>query len=111
MHLSEAVDAIRERLVRHRLSGRKTLWAAILKQIAKQEGFDGHYADTLLEVIRHFVRRLDDETTLPLWRQAETGMGDQTEDACLLPDSVRMDLAMELLQEITDLAWTEAKAR
>ena len=111
MHLSEAVDAIRERLVRHRLSGRKTLWAAILKQIAKQNGFDGHYADTILEVIRHFVRQLDDETTLSLWRQTETGMGDQTEDACLFPDSVRMDLEMELLQEITDLAWTEAKAR
>jgi hypothetical protein len=111
MHLTEAVDAIRERLVRHRPSGRKTLWAAILKQIAKQEGFDGHYADTLLEVIRHFVRQLDDETTLSLWRQTETGMGDQTEDACLCPDSVRMDLEMELPQEITDLAWEEAKDR
>jgi len=111
MHLTEAVDAIRERRVRHRQSGRKTLWAAILKQIAKQDGFDGHYADTILEVIRHFVRQLDDETTLSLWRQTGAGMGDQTEDACLFPDSVRMDLEMGLLQEITDLAWTEAKAR
>jgi hypothetical protein len=111
MHLTEAVDAIRERLVRHRLSGRKPLWATILKQTAKQDGFDGHYADTILEVIRHFVRQLDDETTISLWRQTETGMGDQTEEAYLFPDSVRMDLEMESLQEITDLAWTEAKAR
>jgi hypothetical protein len=37
MYLAEAVDAIREKLVQHRLPGRKTLWATILKQIAKQD--------------------------------------------------------------------------
>ena len=38
-------------------------------------------------------------------------MDDETEEDCLYPDSVRMDLEMELLQEITDLAWEEAKDR
>jgi hypothetical protein len=37
MYLSESVDEIRAALVQHRLSGRKTLWATILKQIAKQD--------------------------------------------------------------------------
>jgi hypothetical protein len=111
MYLTEAVEGIREKLVRHPLSERTTLWATILKEIAKQGGFDGHYADTNLEVIRHFVRQPDDETTLSLWRQTETGMGDQPEEACLFPDSVGMDLEMEFLQEITDLAWEAAKAR
>lgn len=82
----------------------KTLCSTILKQIAKQDGFDGHYANTIREVIRHFVRQPDDETTIALWRQTETGMGDQTEEACLFPNAVRMDLEIELLQEITDLA-------
>jgi hypothetical protein len=91
MYLAEAVDAIREQLVQHRLSGRKTLWA------------------TLLAVIRSLLSQLDDATIISLWRQTETGMGDETEDECLYPDSARMDLEMELLQEITDLAWKEAE--
>jgi hypothetical protein len=72
-------------------------------------GFDGHHADTILEVIRHFVSQLDNGTTISLWRQTETGMGDETADACLYPDSLRMNLEMELLREITNLAWEEAK--
>ena len=109
MYLAKAVDAIRENLAQHRLSGRKTLWATILKQIAKRDAFDGHYADTILEVVRSFLSQVDDKTIISLSRQTETGLGDETEDECLYPDSVRMDLEMELLQEITDLAWDEAK--
>jgi hypothetical protein len=111
MHLTEAVDTVREKLVRHRLPGRTTLWSTILKQIAKQDAFEGHYADTILEIIRSFLSQMDDGTLISLWRQTEAGMGDETEDECLFPDPVRMDLEMELLQEITDLAWTEAKDR
>jgi hypothetical protein len=109
MHLPEAVDVIREKLVQHRLSGRTTLWPTILKQIAKRDSFDGHFADTILETIRSCLEPLDDRTILSLWRQTETGMGEDTEDACVFPDSARMDLEMELLQEITRLAWEEAK--
>jgi hypothetical protein len=109
MYLAEAVDAIREKLVQHRLSERKTLWATIVKQIAKQDAFDGQYADTILEFIRSLLGQLDDATIISLWRQTETGVGDETEDECLYPDSVRMDLEMELLQETTELAWEEAK--
>ena len=31
MHIPEAVDVIHEKLVQHRLSGRKLLWSTILK--------------------------------------------------------------------------------
>jgi hypothetical protein len=111
MYIPEAVDDIRERLVKHRLSGRKTLWSTILKQIAKQDSFDGQYADMILKTIRSFLKSLDDRTIISLWRQTETGMSDDTDDECLLPDCCRMDLEMELLQEVTDLAWEEAKDR
>ena len=103
MNLTEAVDAIREKLVQYRLTEGKTLWATILKQIAKQDAFDGQYADTILEAIRAFLKPLEDKTILSLWRETETGMCDNTDDDCLFPDCCRMDLEMELLQEITKL--------
>lgn len=109
MYLTEAVDEIRDTLVTHRLSGRKTLWATILKQIAKQDSFDGHYADTILNAIRAFLKPLDDKTILSLWRETETRMCDNTEDECLFPDCCRMDLEMEILQQTTELAWWEAE--
>ena len=108
MYITEVVDEIREKLVRHRLSGRKTLWATILKQIAKKDGFDGQYVDTILEVIRSFLGQVDDETLISLYRQTEVGMGDEIEDGNLFPDSIRMDVEMALLQEVTTLAWDEA---
>jgi hypothetical protein len=67
------------------------------------------YADVILEVIRSVLSQVNDKTVISLWRQTETGMGDETEDECLFPKCVRMDLEMELLQEITNLAWEEAK--
>ena len=110
MYLNEAVDAIREKLVQHRLTGRKPLWATILKQIAKQDAFDGPYADTILEVIRALLTPLDDKTIISLWRQTEMGMCDDTDDERLCPDCCRLDLEMELLEGITALAWEEVKA-
>ena len=109
MHLTEAVDTVREKLFRHRLPGRTTLWSTILKQIAKQDCFDGQYADTILEVIRAFLKPLDDKTIISLWRETETGMCDDTEDECLFPDCCRMDLEMEILHQTTELAWWEAE--
>lgn len=109
VYLTEAVDEIREKLVQHRLAPRRFLWATMLKQIAKQDSFDGHCADTILEAIRALLKPLDDKVIVSLWRQTETGMCDDTEDDCLFPDCCRMDLEMELLQQITDLAWEEAK--
>lgn len=81
-----------------------------MKQVAKQNAFDGQYADTILEAIRSFLKPLDDQTIMSLWRQTETGMGDDTEDERLFPDCARLDLEMELLREITSLVWEEAKA-
>ena len=108
MYLTEAADEIRGKLARHRLAPRKFLWATILKQIAKQDCFDGAYADTILEAIRTLLRPLDDATIISLWRETEVGMGDETKDDCLFPADLRMDVEMELLQQLTDLAWYEA---
>ena len=38
-------------------------------------------------------------------------MGNDTDDECVFADCARMDLEMELLKEISDLAWAEAKER
>ena len=80
MYLSEAVDAIREKWVGHRLSGRKHLWATILKEIAKQDAFDGNYVDVILEIIESFLKPLDEETLIALWKQTETGLADEMEE-------------------------------
>ena len=109
MELTEAADAIREKLIEHRISRRANLWSTILKQIRKQDSFDGQYADTILAIIRSFLSRLDDQTAIGLWRTTEAGFADETEDDCLLPDCIRIDLGMELLTAVTDLAWNEAK--
>ena len=109
MELTEAADAIREKLIEHRISRTANLWLTILKQIRKQDAFDGQYADTILDIIRSFLSQLDDETSIALWRTTEAGFADDTEDDCLFPDSIRMDLEMELLKAVTDLAWNEAK--
>ena len=109
MELTEAADAIREKLIEHRISRTANLWSTILKQIRKQDSFDGHRADTILEIIRSFLSRLDDQTAIGLWRKTEAGLADDSEDDCLFPDCVRIDLEMELLQAVTDLAWSEAK--
>ena len=38
-------------------------------------------------------------------------MCDDTPDEFLFPDDLRMDLEMELLQQIIEMAWQEAKER
>jgi hypothetical protein len=109
MDLTDAADTIREKLIESRISRTANLWSTILKQIGKQDSFDGHYADTILEIIRSFLSRLDDQTAIGLWRTTEAGFADETEDDYLFPDCIRIDLEMELLKAVTDLAWNEAK--
>ena len=109
MHLIEAGDAIRDKLVEYRISGTASVWSVILKQVRKNDSFDGKYADTISLIIRSFLSDLDDENTVALWRTTEPGLGDDSEDDCLFPNSIRIDLEMELLKAVTDLAWSEAK--
>ena len=111
MELTEAADAIREKLIEHRISQRANLWSTIIKQIRKQDAFDGQYADTILVIIRRFLSQMDDHSAIVLWRTTETGFSDETEDDCLFPDCIRIDLEMELLKAVTDLAWNEARER
>jgi hypothetical protein len=109
MHLTEAVDAIREKLIERRISRTANLWSKILKQVRKDDSFDGKYADTIMEIIRSYLSQLDDGTSVALWRTTESGLADDCDDDCLFPESIRIDLEMELLKEVTDLAWNEAK--
>jgi hypothetical protein len=109
VELTDAVHAIREKLIEHRVSRSARLWSTILKQIRKEDSFDGINADTILEIIRLFLSRLDDQTTVGIWRTTEAGFADDTEDDRLFPDCIRIDLEMELLKALTDLAWNEAK--
>jgi hypothetical protein len=109
MELTEAADASREQLIEHRISRTANLWSTILKQIGKQDSFDGHYADTILVVIRSFLSQIDNQTAIGLWRTTEAGFADVTEDDCLFPDCIRFDLEMELLKAVTDVAWNEAR--
>ncbi len=41
MDLTDAADIIREKLIEHPISGATNLWSTILKQIRKQNSFDG----------------------------------------------------------------------
>src|SRR4051794_4436393 len=109
MYLFEAADTIRDRLIEHQVSRSEDLRETILKQIKKKDSFDGKYVETILEVIRSFLSQLDDDTTIALWRTTEAGCDDDSDDDCLFPDSLRFDLEMELLKEVTDLAWSQAR--
>jgi hypothetical protein len=109
MDLTEAADAIGEKHIEHRISQTANHRSTILKQIRKQDSFDGIYADTILEIIRLFLSRLDDQTTIGLWRTTVAGFADDSENDCLFPDSIRIDLETELPKAVTDLAWNEAK--
>ena len=111
MYLFEAADTIRDRLIEHQVSRSEDLWETILKQIKKQDSFDGKYVEPILEVIRTFLSQLDDDTTIALWRTTETGCAYDSDDDWLIPDDLRFDLEMELLKEVTDLAWSEARRR
>src|SRR5947209_531554 len=91
MYLSEAVDEIREKLVKHRLAPRKFLWRTILKQIAKQDCFDGAYADTIQKMIQALLRPLDD-AIISLWRETEVGMCNENEADRTFADGLRSDV-------------------
>ena len=106
-----AVDDIRATATEHRLPGskRKFLWATILAQVAKSDMCDGSLADLLLDIIRDYLKRPSDEEIISMWLETETGSGDDPE--ALLADCVRIDLEMELLAEVTRVAWDEARPK
>ena len=106
-----AVDDIRQAATEYRLPGsrKKLLWATILAQVAKSDMCDGSLADLLLDIIRDYLKRPSDEEIISMWLETETGSGDNPEE--LLADCVRIDLEMELLAEVTRVAWEEARPR
>ena len=100
-----AVDDIRATATEYRLPGskRKLLWATILAQVASSDMCDGSFTDLLLD----YLKRPSDEEIISMWLETETGGGDDPEE--LLADCVRIDLEMELLAEVTRVAWDEAR--
>jgi len=104
MNLIQALDAIREEARRIQLSIGADLWSAIIRQLREENCFNQRYADAIEEIIGSIVSRLDDATVTAMWRETETGIADNAEDEDLFPDSVRMDLEVELLDEVVNLA-------
>jgi hypothetical protein len=104
-----AVEEIREAAMEYRLPGprKQLLWATILSQVAKTATCDGSLADLLLEIIRAYVKKPDDKDIMAMWLETESGGGDDPEE--LFADCVRIDLEMELLAEVTRIAWDEAR--
>lgn len=104
-----AVDDVRTAAVEHRLPGprKKFLWATILAQVAKRDACDGALADLLLDIIRDYLKKADDEDITAMWLQTESGGGDAPEE--VVADWVRPSLEMELLAEVTRVAWDEAR--
>jgi hypothetical protein len=111
MYLSQAVDEIRDKLVQHRLAPKTFLWSTIRKQIAKQDAFDEAYVDVILEAIRTFLRPLDDVTILALWRETDVGLVDESRGVHFSPADLRLDVEMDLLEQLTDLACYEATGK
>ena len=107
--LDEVLDLIREQLTGLQLPDGKSVWATILAQILRQNSFEGQHAETILELIRRYLKLLDDQAIFALYRQTETGMTDTAHDDQLFADSCRVDLEVELLREVTNLAWAEAR--
>lgn len=104
-----AIEEIREAAMEYRLPGpgKKLLWATILSQVAKSDCCDGSLANLLLDIIREYLKKPTEQELIAMWLQTENGGGDDPET--LFVDSVRIDLEMELLDEVTKVAWDEAR--
>ena len=106
-----AVDDIRATATDYRLPGskRKVLRATILAQVASSDMCDGSLADLLLNIIRDYLKRPSDEEIISMWLETEARSGDDPKE--LLADCVRIDLEMQLLAEVTRVAWEEARPK
>jgi hypothetical protein len=111
MVLDEAVESIRSAAQRHTVPGgkgrKRDLWDTAIAQIAERDSFDGECFDTFSDLIREFLAKLSDETVIDLSCQTETGMGHNPEEQ--IADCVRIELEDELLHEVTEAAWEEAR--
>lgn len=85
------------------------LWTTILGQIRKQNSIDGALADAVQEVIEAFLKALDEDAMNSMWEETETGMQSEYRAEETGPLEIQEDLRMELLDEVTGLAWMEAK--
>ena len=83
------------------------MWSTILVQVGKSDTCDGSLAEVLLEIIRDYLKTPTDQEIISMWLDTETGGGDDPDE--LLADGVRIDLEMELLAEVTRMAWQEAR--
>lgn len=106
-----AVDDIRQTATEYRLPGprKKFLWATILAQVAKSDMCDGSLADLLLDINRAYLDKVAAQDIISMWLETESGGGDDPEE--VVADWVRPFLEMELLAEVTTVAWDEAKEK
>ena len=111
LNLTAAIELIRQDAIAHPVVAKKgDLWSAMLSQIKTRDSIDGKHADAFQEIIATFLSQLDDDTVIALWAETETGQAAHDDLESLVADYVRMALEMELLDEVTKLAWEEADA-
>ena len=103
MYLTDTIDTIREKLL---AAG---LWTTILEQIRKQKSLDGTLSDAIQEVIDSFLEALNQDSMNSIWEETDTGMQREYGAEEIGPDEAEQDLRMELLDEVTKLAWEEAR--
>ena len=111
LHLTDAVEQIRNAAIAHQVATKKgDLWSTMLSQIKPRDSIDGTHANALQVIIATFLGQLDDGTVTALWAETETGQADHDDLESPAADYVRTALEMELLDEVTKLAWEEADA-
>ncbi|MCH7688487.1 MAG: hypothetical protein IH899_17690 [Planctomycetes bacterium] len=111
LNLTAAIELIRQDAIAHSVVAKKgDLWSTMLSQIKTSDSIDGKHADALQGIIATFLSQLDDGTVIALWAKTETGQADHDDLESFVADNVRMALEMELLDEVTKLAWEEADA-
>jgi len=105
LSLNEAIDAIRGQLIA------ADCWSTMLVQIAKQDALEGAMSDIILDVIERFLNGLYEEALKAMWEETDMGMQSAYRAEEIPLDEARQDLSMELLDEVTGLAWEEGKRK
>ena len=90
----------------------KSVWDYIITEIKKKETIDYKYIEIVEVEISKYLKKITEEDKKSIYRETETFMINQDEDEIELYtiDSIETDLENELLAEIIDEAYDEARS-
>lgn len=91
--------------------GANSAWNLILRNFAeyKFKAIDSKYLIYIEDAISEYVTSLPSKRKREIWNQTEAGIRQPDEMGNILIESIEMDLEVELLEEVTKFAATEAK--